>query len=108
MEDDTLANCLKPFWDAESIGISELTTNKEVKDELFEINIKRIRERYSVKLTWNVDRKPFSNCFPLCNSHLQSLHHRLRKDSSLWLNMTRLFTTKLKWDRRESAGQRIG
>ena len=84
MEEDTLANCLKRFWDAESIGISELTTNKEVKDELFEINIKRIHERYSVKLTWNVDRKPFSNCFPLCNSHLRVVKFPNSKFKSIY------------------------
>ena len=49
MEDDNVANCLKRFWDTESINISELTTNEEVKDEPFEIDDKRVGEYYSVK-----------------------------------------------------------
>ena len=80
---DILANTLKSFWETESIGISELSANEDVRNESFEINVKRNGGRYEVKLPWKEDCLPSSNGYQLCESCLQSLHHKLRREPSL-------------------------
>ena len=95
-DDDILANSLKGFWETESIGISDLTANGEGKNESFEIDVKRNGDRYEVKLPWKEDCHPSSNGYQLCESRLRSLHHRLRKDSSLLSEYDNIIQQQLK------------
>ena len=67
-QDDVLGDTLKRFWETESIGINEPSSNGDVKNESFEINVKRNGDRYEVKLPWKEDCLPSSNGYQLCES----------------------------------------
>ena len=95
-QDDVLANTLKSFWETESVGISELTTDGDVQNESFEINVKRNEDRYEVKLPWKEDCLPSSNCYHLCESRLRSLHQRLRREPSLLSEYDNIIEEQLK------------
>ena len=51
-QDDILADTVKGFWETQSIGINELSTNGNVKTQSFEINVKQNGDLYEVKLPW--------------------------------------------------------
>ena len=103
-EDDILANSLKSFWETESIGISDLPAKGNVKNESFEIDVKRNGDRYEVKLPLKEDIQLSSNGYQLCESRLRSLHHRLCKESSLLSEYdTHNSRSSSKWNRGEGA-----
>lgn len=49
-QDSILVN--KGFWETESIGVSNLTANGDVKCKSLEVDVKRNGDRYEVKLPW--------------------------------------------------------
>ena len=49
-QDNILAHTLKSFWETESIGISDLSANGEIRNESFEIDVKWNGGCYKVKL----------------------------------------------------------
>ena len=77
-QDDVLADTLKRFWETQSFGISETSSNGYVKT-----NVKPNGDRYEVKLSWKEDCLPSSNRYQLCKSRLRSLHRRLRREPPL-------------------------
>ena len=81
-EHDQLANTLKHFWETESIGIKpeqveESTGNSFIKDLSYD------GKRYVVGLPWKEGREAIPSEYQLSRNHLNSLHHKLRRDQEL-------------------------
>ena len=86
-QEDSLHVLLKGFWETESIGIKDdvLQNEKSIPEhEQFLNEIKRDRQRYSVKLPWieNIKDKLPSH-YDFCITRLYRLHQSLQKDEHL-------------------------
>ncbi|XP_046864671.1 uncharacterized protein LOC124459195 [Xenia sp. Carnegie-2017] len=77
-----LHECLKRFWEIESMGIKE---SNESQDQEFLKNIQYLEDegRYEVNLPWKGEYIPKSDCYGMCLKRLHQLKSRLDKDNPL-------------------------
>ena len=76
----SLDDCLKQFWELESLGIMEGETS------MYEKFVQRIKfdgHRYAVSLPWKDHHPPLLDHFQLCLKRLIGLLRRLRQDPPL-------------------------
>ena len=79
-----LTNCLKQFWETESIGIAnEVITDPSVKDPFpSDIKFDWVQKRNKVGLPWKTCKPIFMN-YSLCVSRLQHLKSHLKHNQVL-------------------------
>ena len=71
-QDNLLSQALKRFWDSETIGIYDGTTEKPANLFLPEINFDGTR--YKVSLPWKNEHPNIPDHLHLCNERLKYLH----------------------------------
>ena len=76
----SLEDCLKQFWELESLGI---TRNEVSVYEKFVQQIRFDGKRYEVRLPWKEHHPPLPDHFDLCHKRLTSLLKRLRQTPQL-------------------------
>ncbi len=84
-EDDEMLNTLKQFWETETIGIKESTTDLQPTSasEFTKPEISHNGRYYEVGLPWKDNCMPTSDNYGLSVSRLRSLHYNLRKKPAL-------------------------
>ena len=80
-QDNLLSQALKCFWDNETIGIYDGTTEEPARLFLPEINFDGTR--YEVSLPWKNEHPDIPDHLHLCNERLKYLHQRLSKKPSI-------------------------
>lgn len=90
VEEKTICDQLKTFWDLESIGISsEVDTKDEIEEEImknFEEGISYHNKRYKVKLPWKPEMKEMlENNKDVAHRRFQSLKKCLTSDPSVFV-----------------------
>ena len=78
--DKSLDNSLKSFWDTESIGIVDKEDAVQIQ---FEQHVAFNNGRYTVSLPWKEYCLPLPSNYELCESRLNKLLKRLRKEPEL-------------------------
>lgn len=80
-----LEDCLKRFWDLESLGIAREEPSVYTK---FVQRINFDGHRYEVCLPWKEDHPPLPDHFELCRKRRRSLLKRLKQTPQLPRSMT--------------------
>ena len=81
--EDNLDDCLKLFWELESLGVAN---DKTSVYERFAQKIKHDGQRYEVSLPWKGHHPLLPDRYDLCHKRLINLIRRLRQSPQLLCN----------------------
>ena len=98
-KDTKLIAALKGFWETESLGISEETTNanKFPDTSLFLPSIRLKDGCYEVELPWKENHPNIPNHLSLCENRLRSLQRRFNFDPELFQEYDKIIKEQLRF-----------
>ena len=92
-QDNLLSKALKRFWDSETIGIHDSTTDEASNLFLPEINFDGTR--YEVSLPWKDEHPDIPDHLHLCYERLKYLHQRLLRKPNILQEYNNIITEQL-------------
>ena len=92
---DALINSLREFWNVESLGILDRSTEDSLTSS-FPPKITFQNNRYSVNLPWKLDHPEIPNHLSLCESRLKGLFRKLQSSPEMLLEYDQIIKDQLR------------